>query len=468
MSGSAITVRRQILDVEVLGDEGDGLRLQRRLPGVCAAVVSPALEDGLAHLDSDGERISIDRIEIDLGELALGDLERELADAVRRGLDRYLRDHPIRPLAREAPAGGDARSAEQDALGDALVHFLRTGRLPWSLRLPAGEDLEHAVLTAWRDGEGAPAASASLWRRLADVLEQPAARTRVVLQFTPRFAVALMRALSPHVATVGGDILTALGDAPVAASARRAFSLRVWDAALLAAAHGDRPSEADLVGRAAASVQLAVDDPRSLAAVLAERWPEAASELRDRASTRPLAAATAGSAGSGDEEEADGLLVEEAGLVLLHPYLERFLAGVGVADGDRLVDPHRAVCLLHHLATGERTAPEHRVTLAKVLCGVPVEEPVPADPGLADAELDEATALLGAVVRNWGALGGASPDALREGFLQRDGVLSGDAWGDRVLRVEGRSLDILLDDLPWGLSVVALPWMERRLIVEWG
>ena len=88
--------------------------------------------------------------------------------------------------------------------------------------------------------------------------------------------------------------------------------------------------------------------------------------------------------------------------MLLHPFLPRFFDGLGVATGDELVDPGRALCLLHHLATGELTAPEHQLTLAKVLCGVPLDEPAEADVGLTDAETAEAIALLDAAIGHWG------------------------------------------------------------------
>ena len=49
----------------------------------------------------------------------------------------------------------------------------------------------------------------------------------------------------------------------------------------------------------------------------------------------------------------------------------------------------------------------------------------------------------------------------------RPGMLAVDADGDWLLRVEARTVDILLDQLPWGVSLVKLPWMDRLLRVEW-
>jgi hypothetical protein len=167
------------------------------------------------------------------------------------------------------------------------------------------------------------------------------------------------------------------------------------------------------------------------------------------------------------DEESEGLLVDNAGVVLLHPFLPRFFDGLGVAMGDELVDPGRALCLLHHLATGELTAPEHQLTVAKVLCGVALDEPAEAEVGLTGAETAEAIALLDAALGHWEALGSSAPDALRGEFLMRPGMLTVDADGDWLLRVEARTVDILLDRLPWGVSLIKLPWMDRLLRVQW-
>ena len=164
---------------------------------------------------------------------------------------------------------------------------------------------------------------------------------------------------------------------------------------------------------------------------------------------------------------AGGTLVDHAGVVIVHPFLPRFFETLGVALGDELLDPARALCLLHYLATAEVTAPEHRLTLAKVLCEVPVNQPVEADVGLTEAETAEANAMLEAAIRHWAALGGTSPDGLRDEFLRRPGMLAVDLDDGWLLRMETRTSDILLDQLPWGISMVQLPWMSRLIRVDW-
>jgi hypothetical protein len=164
------------------------------------------------------------------------------------------------------------------------------------------------------------------------------------------------------------------------------------------------------------------------------------------------------------------LFVQYAGLVLLHPYLPAFFKGLGLMAEKEFKDEtcrHRAIHLLHYLATKESGLPEFMLLLPKLLCGMPFEEPMERYPDFSETETAECENLLRAVIQNWGALGKSSPDALREGFLRRDGKLEKlpDGW---KLTVGRQTLDILMGKLPWGLGIVKLPWMPGILRVEWG
>jgi len=162
----------------------------------------------------------------------------------------------------------------------------------------------------------------------------------------------------------------------------------------------------------------------------------------------------------------EGVFIDCAGVVLLHPFLARFFEGLGIAEGNKLPQPERALCLVHYLATGLLFAPEYDLLLPKLLCNLPVDTPVDSRIELTAAEEEEADALLSAVIRHWDALGNTSAENLRGSFLVRPGKLS-QRHGEHLLQVETRSYDVLLDRLPWGLGLVQLPWMERNLWVEW-
>jgi hypothetical protein len=163
------------------------------------------------------------------------------------------------------------------------------------------------------------------------------------------------------------------------------------------------------------------------------------------------------------------LYISQAGLVLLHPFLHPYLEEVGLLAGETFRDEaaqQLAIYLLHYLATGQPTAPEPELVLPKLLCGWPLNDPVEADLELPEAALAEGEHLLETAIGYWEALKNTSPDGLREGFLQREGKLTRIESGWK-LQVERQSIDVLLGRLPWGLSMVKLPWMSDLLVVEW-
>lgn len=168
-----------------------------------------------------------------------------------------------------------------------------------------------------------------------------------------------------------------------------------------------------------------------------------------------------------DEDIENGIYLENAGLIILHPFLPQLFTTLGISNDTVLMQPDRALCLLHFLATGQKTAPEYELILPKILCNVPLEMPVESDVALTENEREEAVALLEAVIRHWEVLRNTSPDGLRGTFLLRPGKVSLRDDGDWLLQVEAQSFDILLDQLPWSISMVKLPWMEKILWVEW-
>lgn len=466
-----VTIRRQVLDVELHGPEAEGHALQRRLPGLCTQVVAPAIESALAGFHPGEAYLSLDRLEIELSLGSLDGFEAELVAAVRRGIaDHFARYPPLRPDSSGAAAGpgGVEHRTPAQAVDEALITFLRTGRLPWAFRLPPGRTLETLVLDRWRAVSGGPDPPPVTLRRLKEVLAGRPSRQRLVLQFTPEFTSAVLGSLSPELAAAVARVDATLGDPVAAPMAVRRFAKALREAALQAAVAGRVPPLAALAGEAWRTLQPADRADRHLASVLARLVP-GVTGVGGAPAPGAAAEPATGQAepATGAAAEPGGLLVANAGLVLLHPFLTRFLEGLGVAAGDELLDPDRALALLHHLATGELTAPEHRLTLAKVLLGVPSDRPNDADVGLTEAETAEATALLEAAIGHWDALRSTSPEALRVEFLQRPGVLAQTPDGDWLLRVEGRTVDILLDQLPWGLSSFRLPWMGRLMMVEW-
>ena len=174
-------------------------------------------------------------------------------------------------------------------------------------------------------------------------------------------------------------------------------------------------------------------------------------------------------------ELADALFVDNAGLVLLWPFLGSFFERLGLVTGRSFTSDcaaQTAARLLHFLASGDPDPAEHQLPLCKLLCGLDLLAPIdpldPLDSGkpLPEAQQAEAQALLDAVIEQAGSLGGLSADGLRGSFLLRRGQISA-LDGHHLLRVERESWDIVLGRLPWHTGFVKLPWMAALLQVEW-
>ena len=104
--------------------------------------------------------------------------------------------------------------------------------------------------------------------------------------------------------------------------------------------------------------------------------------------------------------------------------------------------------------------------LCKVLCGMDLAEVFDFGPPITEAEVEECTALLQAVIAHASILGTMSVRGFRGTFLLRKGQLS-TRDGVWLLRVERQTYDVVLDRFPWSLNIVKLPWMEALMQVEW-
>ena len=169
------------------------------------------------------------------------------------------------------------------------------------------------------------------------------------------------------------------------------------------------------------------------------------------------------------EVREDRIPVSDAGLVLLHPFIGRMMENLGLVEEGAFVSPLariRAVHLLRDLTGSDEPHYNHNLLLEKVLCGLPVAYAIPPEWKPTDREKEEIKSLLEAVCDYWRSLSGSSIEALCGSFIRRPGAIERfeDTW---TIRVEGNTIDILLDDLPWELSVIFLPWLEKPLAVEW-
>jgi hypothetical protein len=452
-------IRRQFLDVGLTGTEADGLALQRTLPEWCHESLS-AIEVTLDRCAPADKHVYIDRLEIDAGTMKLERLKHDLAGSIATALEEALKHAHYTSRDSGVDRGGAFRSA-RETVEAALLHFVKYGNLPWWCQLPEGQTLEQALMSAWENTTETGFHSQKA--ELSDALISASVRRRLVNQFSVRMVDLLCGWLSPSVKQAVDEIMRIIGRADLPLTDRHECEAQLWDCALVCVASQRTITLIDLVGDV--RQRLSASGLRSLAVetLITRHWPGAVDQpvIKHARSERSSSASNE----SPDAEE--GIYIENAGLVLLHPFVPRFFQGLGVAADDRLLKPEKALALLHFLATGRTDVPEYELVLPKVLCGLPIETVVERSEPVTTSEQEVATALLEAVVQHWSALGNSSANALRGTFVFRPGKLMRSAGHEWLLQVERRTVDILLDQLPWGISMIKLPWMTDMLWVEW-
>jgi hypothetical protein len=389
---------------QVLGDQLSRLA-RERVPGM--------LENVLRRFDQPQTHMRLERIVVEI-ECAAG---QALEDALEQHLERAF----AAALSVAAQEQGQ-HQPEERSWADALLHFLRHGHLPWYVEAPVLAAWERRVGASLAEDAGFAGALRALFR------QHPPALARLLRHFSDDMPQRVLAALARH-----------------------------WTEADIAALSGqiralDFPQQVGAWRQLMSETALASPKPP----FLTQKPPTAGETGLD----------TAQIAQAPEPDGEAGIFVENAGAVLLHPFLQRLLEATGCHDGQRLHDPQRALGLLHYAVAGRSTAAEWELPLLKVLCGIPVSEAVPVQFEVSAAQMAEVEALLEALVRHWSVLKNTSNDALRESFLQRRGKLSL-AGGHWTLQVEQRAYDLLLEQLPWGIGMLKLPWMPLPLHTIW-
>ena len=162
------------------------------------------------------------------------------------------------------------------------------------------------------------------------------------------------------------------------------------------------------------------------------------------------------------------LYLENAGLVLIHPFLKSLFENCKLLNKDNTIrNPETAAHLLHYIATGKEQDYENAMGFEKFLCNIPLAQPIERNIVLSEEMKKEAVAMLQAVVSNWEVMKTASAELLQNEFLQRPGKLSIKGDDTPTIIIERKTQDILLDKLNWNLSIIKLAWKKRIIYVNW-
>ena len=434
-------------------------------------------------------------------------------EALLELISQQLREQLHRAL--QAPVQPTGTTAWEESPGqtsrfDILLHYLRRGSVPWPEASTSASERARTLTETCR------AAWPHLLDYLRDHFESPTFYFRLLQLITPEAGNSLVSALADRIAPSLRPVLqwAVLGfDSPLPRLPR--YQQLQLAAGLLAAclawkegagplkfvslAFAALPPEArQVMQKLVAALPAAIVVPLQPTKPDADRKADTASvtpEISVFSPPVPVASGATPGAGlnrdllrievaepfapvepefSGPQRPTEGLfplLVHQAGLVVLHPFLPRFFKNTALMEPD---NPRisafalaRAAALLHFLATGTEEVYEFELGLIKVLLGLHPETPLPACAGLLQpGDVEEAEVLLQSAITHWSALKNTSIQGLRASFLQRQALLR-EAEHGWTLQVERLPFDLLLDQLPWSIGIVKLPWMKTALYTEW-
>lgn len=380
-------------------------------------VLPPLLEKALGEAFPDDTYQRVERLEL---EIEVDSLE-EISSVFQKELPRQLQQVLARQSMSAAGGGKESALVAGEGPGQWLYTFLRFGSLPSSAPRQLSLTQLAALSQAWL-------ADQARWRqRFYELL---LAQPQALLRLLRHFGASWLWHCLQHERPTGKPA--------------QAFE------------HWRRVRQYAKVEQAGQTAVL-----QFWQAELGEVIPSQ-KQIRPRAATEKTATA---SLVAEQEEEQSGTTalhyLEDAGLVLVHPFIPGLLEALHLATKEKVNNPAQAASVLYSLAWGQSPEAEWQLVLPKLFLGIPLEQLVEVCE-VSPAELAAGEEMLTAAIAHWSVLGNTSVAGFRDSFLQRPGRLerTEEGWS---LQLEQRPYDILLEQLPWQLSFIKLPWMEQLI-----
>lgn len=472
-------IRKQVIDIQ-LDRRLDGFQIQNTVSEFYRRDILPALEKIFDEISSDVETISIDKLEIDLGSFINSEIEKNSwKEIYLRGLADQIR------LFHRTNPEGEPRSLNTYR---QWVYYMQYGILPWN---SAGMDQQWLELVL-----EALAVNYEYAAELRLMIQaNPVLLSRIIAQHSGEFIHKLVIILT---ARPQENLVRAVNELQTVFEVLRPKGKKrseplagvneIWGTVLFVAAGKKNPATIEIVKavirlhrssfkKSRISIETLLGKNSLIGPLVREvmRRPETRENHRSKIENkshdqqeRVIQVENTDKITAELEEE--GLFIKYAGIVLLHPFLPQFFQELKLVNQSVFRDDQsrqKGLYLLHYLATGQTTAEEYELAMPKILTNWPLtNSPVEKKIRLLKREMNKAVELLNVAIIQWEVLKRTTPDGLREGFLQRNGKLY--RRNEKLyLQMEASSIDVLLDRLPWNLSLIKLPWMEHILRVEW-
>ena len=434
-------IKKQRINI-TLSKQADAFRLQQLVNDHYKQDVLPLLEDVFDDLSDEDEVLQIEQLVIDLGILSGKEI-----NAVR--WDDSILSEIKKQLHEKIGQKGKNMSVKQEPIKFSVCKqwffYMQKGYLPWNT-LHINEAWYKKVLEAL----AVDFANVAELRRI--IIENSVVSKRIIQQHDESFLITL------------AEILIAEDQGELSAAIDALLQLILSPNSGLTPGAGSRPEELKRKIWEQVFQQAVLEQGKQTTVQLTQKILKQRRKLYENQEK-----VSEDEPATSEEVDEDGVFVQHAGIVLVHPFLPSLFKRLHLIVEGKFADTlarQKALYLLHYIGKGTAAAQEYELTMPKVLCEWPLQMPVERNIVLNEDELNEADTMLQAAIEQWTVLKNTSIEGLREGFLQRAGKLF--TKNDNLhLQVETSSIDILLDQLPWNLSMIKLPWTKKMLRVEW-
>ncbi len=491
-------IKKQVIALD-MPKSAKSFEVQQTMRNIYLQKILPLLEQVFDELSDEEETIFIDQLEIDLGNISESDIALDKWDLkIVSGITGQL--YKKINIKKEKPGAHELKSL---SVCSQWLFYMEKGFLPWNT-LHTNEAWYLQVLEAL----------ATDYIRVSElrylITSNPSVIKRIAEQHPYTFLLKLVEILTAEKQNELADAVLALQQFlsemkrfDIIADHPSALQKNIWRQIIgLAAVEGRKLTQHELVEKA---ILFYLPDISIISTMVAKGLviPSAISPVLKKIAAQPEQSLKKTEADGTEKHtkekelekdgemniemrqvqqdentnnemydkqvDEEGIFVLNAGTVLLHAFLTTLLNRLQLVNNGRFANEEaqqKALYLVHYLATGKNNAEEHELIVPKILCAWNLNNPVEKEVELTTEEINEAENMMRSAIEQWTVLKNTSVDGLREGFLQRNGKLY-TRNGNLYLQVEHKAIDILLDQLPWNLSIIKLPWMKEILRVEW-
>ena len=474
------TIKRFSLELQTQSME-QSYALHRRCNKLVKEDLIGRLDKILSAQFDNEEIIRINKIEIDLGNISNSDLEKEFIEKYIAGFTEKIKHINVSKKINTPLQEIEIINKGDNSIGQ-FFYFLSTGKMPWALQGINFVNWQAELTIAIKNNQ------IRFFEKLTETAaHQPAAIERLIIQFDDFFILAVVSGTIPLVKTDFENLFLAIKKI-IPFNQMVAVRKKILQAVLPVLLNFPRKNEENKIQQLIANLSKDYPDTEEKVIIsLQEKIIEIVKKADEKFLPRELNCTTAEKKNNAELTEATKnenteekinniaeektVFIENAGLILLHPFLQNLFKATGLMEEDSFKNDlckQKAVHLLQYLVNGEQQLPEFIMPLNKILCGFASEEHIDRFIQLEEAAIKEAGELLDAVITHWAVLKNTSATSLQQTFLQRKGKLSfNETDGYWKLQVEKNAVDILLDKIPWGFAYIKLPWMLFPLAVEW-